>query len=147
MENKQVLVDFSHESVLTSGKMIFLNDCFFLHPVLEEIWRSRDPWIYPPTLQSHDDWQCPKEHQSCFPSHGHIGITQPVAQKSWVTWSPGHPVTRSPGRWAPGGSLPSRSTRILQPWHGVLPASTVEQVAFLESSPRQQGLGIAMGQA
>lgn len=95
MENKQVLVDFSHESVLTSGKMIFLNDCFFLHPVLEEIWRSRDPWIYPPTLQSHDDWQRPKEHQSCFPSHGHIGITQPVAQKSWVTWSPGHPVTRS----------------------------------------------------
>lgn len=58
-----------------------------------------------------------------------------------------HPVTRSPGRWAPGGAPPSRSTRILQPWHGVLPASTVEQVAFLArplpppevSSPRQQG--------
>ena len=77
----------------------------------------------------------------------HMATSESHSQLPKNHESPGHPVTRSPGRWAPGGSLPSRSTRILQPWHGVLPASTVEQVAFLESSPRQQGLGIAMGQA
>ena len=89
----QVLVDFSHESVLTSGNMIFFEWLFFSASCPGRIWRSRDPWIYPPTLQSHDDWQRPTSSIKAV-SH-HMATSESHSQLPKNHDSPGHPVTRS----------------------------------------------------
>ena len=98
MENKQVLVDFSHESVLTSGKMIFFEWLFFSASCPGRNMKKQRP-LDISTNTSIPWWLTTSKRASkLFPitwPHRNHTASCPKIMSHLVTRSPGHPVTRS----------------------------------------------------